>query len=189
MELRCIEPRSRVQGALPNGLAQGAPERSGRAFVRLALWGLIALPIYYGLVGRLVIRADILITLAAGVGLVWLIQRRLWLPAAGAAVAVAAAGPWLDGGALSALAVPVGYLLARHRPAFAPWGVAVMAAAANLWGSPHLLQAAALVLVAPLILMAAGRLGRWAPRGPGILFYVYYPAHLLLILVVLGPYG
>ncbi len=169
-------------------LADGGPERSGRAFRRLLIWAVIAEPVYYALTGKLVIRADILFVLAAGAGLVWLIRKRQWAALALAAAGIIAADRWLDGGALSVAAVAVGWMVTRHRPALAPWAVAATAVAANLWSSPGLPWAALAVFAAPLILWACQRLPA-APRGPRLFFYAYYPAHLLVILLALGAYG
>ena len=170
-------------------LAEDPGARSGRAFRRLLIWALVAAPVYYALVGRLVIRGDILFALAAGVGLVWLLQRRWFVAAAVAAVGLVLADRWIEGGALAAFALPAGVFAAR-RSALAAAGVTVLfGVAQNLWVSPDLPLAAVAVLGAPVIAFLALHLPFSALRLPGWAFYAYYPAHLLVILLVFGPYS
>ena len=134
------------------------------------------------------IRGDILFALAAGVGLIWLLERRWFIAAAVAAVGLVLADRWIEGGALAAFALPAG-LFAAKRSALAAAGVAALfAVAQNLWVSPDLPWAALAVLGAPVIAALALRLPFAAPRLPGWAFYAYYPLHLLAILLIFGPY-
>jgi hypothetical protein len=169
-------------------LAEQPDGRPGRAFRRLLIWAVAAEPVYYALVGRLVIRGDILFALAAGAGLIWLVQRRRWALALAAGAALILANPWLEGGALGAFGLLAGFLSARRSTLGAAWTIAGFAVVQNLVAAPGLPWAAAAVLAAPLIITATARLPTVLPRLPGWAFYAYYPAHLLVVLLVFGAY-
>jgi hypothetical protein len=174
---------------LASRLATGGPERALRSLRRLLIWGVIAQPVYLLLVGGVALRLDVLFTLAAGAGGVWLwrTRRRLWLVPLGAALALA--NPWLDGGALGAAAVVAcAILIERGRPWAAASVAALLVAASNLWLSPDQPPAAAAAFMAVPILAVGARIGRWVPRLPGWAFYAFYPAHLLAIWLAFGPY-
>lgn len=174
---------------LASRLAEGGPDRARRAFVWLAIWGAVAQPVYYALTGMLVIRADVLFTLALGVGAVWLIEKRWWIALGGVAMFAAFADRWLDGGALTAAAMAGAFILWRRgQTTLAIWTATGLMAVQNLWASPHEPWAAAAVFAAPLILLLSPYLSRVAPRAPRWAFYAFYPAHLLVIFLVFGPY-
>ena len=166
--------------------------RALRYLKRLAIWGLIAQPVYQWLLydgspGRL----NVLFTLMMGVGLIYLAQvatLRLALLAAGL---VMLGTFWLDGGAWMPLAQLAAWLLLSRSPS-RPWPamllMSAMAAAMNIhpeYGPWHVLIAA---LAIPLTVFLSPRLSARLPRMPGLMFYGFYPAHLAIILLVFGPY-
>jgi hypothetical protein len=171
-------------------LAEGDDARTVRALGRLFVWGAVAQPVYWLLSRNLGLRLDILFSLAAGVGLIWLLQTRRPILALLAAAALAPAAPWLDGGALTPLAMAGGWLLLRRRPD-RPWpAIALIVAASvahNLIATPDFWPGAVAVLAAPAILVVAARLPLGV-RLPGWVFYAYYPAHLAAIWLVFGAY-
>ncbi|MBS0297936.1 MAG: hypothetical protein JSR45_16640 [Proteobacteria bacterium] len=170
-------------------LASRPAGRSGRAAVRLLLWGAVAQVPYLLLVGGVALRLDVLFTLALGAGGVWLMQTgRAWALIPLGAVA-ALANPWLDGGGLGAAAVVASAaLLQRDRPVMGVLAAAACVAASNLIAAPDRLLAAAAVFAGPAIWLAARRLPP-PPRLPGWAFYAFYPAHLAVIWLVFGPLG
>jgi hypothetical protein len=175
---------------LANRLAAGPPARAGHAARRLLIWGLVALFPYLLLVAGFALRLDVLVTLAAGAAGVWLWRTRRWAWLALLAAATALLSPWLDGGALGAAAVLAGaILIERGRLRTAAVVVAGPVCAANLITSPDRPLAALLVLSALPMLVLARLVGRRIPRAPGWIFYAFYPAHLLVIWLVFGPYG
>lgn len=161
-----------------------------RALLRLLIWGLIAQPIYSLLERDLGIRADVLLNLALGVGLIWLWRRGLQAVAAaavltiGAAGAFGGAGAYLDGGVALPLAM-LGAAIVWPRSRAGAAGVIIAASVLhNYLAEPALWIAPVAVLAAAPILWLSPRLAKWAPRLPTHAFYGFYPAHLGLILAV-----
>ncbi len=174
---------------LASRMAAGGPDRARRAFIWLAIWAVVTEPVYYALTGMLVIRADVLFTLALGAGAVWLIEKRWWIPLAAVVLGAGLADRWLDGGALAVAAMAAAFaLLRKGHMTLAIWTVAGLMAVQNLWAAPQTPWAAVAVFAAPLILMLSPWVsGAW-PRLPRWAFYAFYPAHLLLIFLIFGPY-
>lgn len=174
---------------LASRLAERPEQRVRAAAVRLLVWGVVAQLPYLLLVGGVALRLNVLFTLAMGVGGFWLWRDKRFAWLAAAALGAAAINPWLDGGALGAAAVSMAAALTeRGRRTEAGLAAATLVAAANLLADPSRAWAAAAVFAALPILWLSQRLPR-APRLPGWLFYAFYPAHLALIWLILGPYA
>ena len=171
-------------------LANGDIDPGPRVLQRLVVWALVAQPIYTLLVGDLVTRASVLATLAVGVCLIMLLQRREYVWLFGAGVATVVGGYYLDGGAL----IPLGQLLAFvvlkrwSSPILAFILVASACAAGDLANNPGDWFAPALALCAIPVLCVSSKLACVTPRLPGWIFYAFYPAHLAIIYLWLGPY-
>jgi hypothetical protein len=175
---------------LVSRLATGGPALSGRLVRRLLLWGLIAQPIYWMLTRNLAFRLDVLFTLAGGAALVWLLERRRYGLAAGVGLLCVCAWPWLDGGGLAPIAMAAAWLLlARGRLWVGLAVITATSAAHNAWVMPGYWPAVAAVLVSPLLVVGIMALAPRVPRLPRWMFYAYYPVHLALILLILGPYA
>jgi hypothetical protein len=167
-------------------LAEGPLERNKRVLMRLLLWGIVAQPFYYALVGAFTLRLNILFTLAAGAGLVWLLRKRLQVPLFVGAVILLLGNLWLDGGALTPLGIVLAYAF-YERSSGAALAVVTFAAAANIALAGGSVAALA-VLGAPLLIFLSPRCAGFVPRVPGWVFYVFYPAHLAAIWMIFGPY-
>jgi hypothetical protein len=133
-------------------------------------------------------RANVLVSLAAGVVLIELIRREYYPALAIAIVALLAVHPWLDPGATA----PIGMVIA-----YATWqrnrwvGIAIVCALAALSDyiiAPYYPFAGLGVLATPLILFASPSLANVTPHLPRWTFYAFYPMHLLAIWLVYGAY-
>jgi hypothetical protein len=167
-------------------LAQGPLERNSRILLRLFVWGVVAQPIYYALVGALTLRLNILFTLAAGTGLVFLLRKQLYLPLVAGALILLIGYLWIDGGAFVPMGIVFAYALYERSPNAALAAVAFAAAAAILLAGGS--AGALAVLGAPLLILLSPRCASFVPRVPGWVFYVFYPAHLAAIWIIFGPY-
>jgi len=174
-------------------LCAAAPGRARRYLLRLVLWGLVAQPVYMMLLaGQPFMRLNALITLAAGVALIYLCEEGFHRLAVLAAVAYVAADSVMDGGAWMAVSIWLAWLVMRPRPDRRWAGLSVIALAAfgmtivhNHLPTGHAFYAG---LVPLIVVLASLRLSIDLPRLPGVWFYAFYPAHLALILVWYGPY-
>jgi hypothetical protein len=164
------------------------PEKLVRALRRLTLWGAISEPIYIALSVAIALRLDVLFSLAAGVLLLWLLGRRRYVWLAIACVVLAFGNRFLDGGALTPLAMLLGEFARRRSPWAAIWAIALAGIALNWVAEPQLWPAAFAALLAPPIFALSLMLRRFIPRLPMQVFYAYYPLHLAVIYLALGPY-
>jgi hypothetical protein len=148
---------------------------------RLAVWGLIAQPVYMLAFGVRPWTLNIFATLLLGLLAIWGWDQHRWWALA-AAFSIAAVQLWLPGvgpnyGVYGVLLCLVSYVLFQHKDQLAV-GHALLhvLASALLW--PVQIYALASL---PFIL--------WPPslhriRVRGSLFYAYYPAHLLVLILV-----
>jgi len=169
-------------------LADGGPERSERMLTRLLLWGIAAQPIYYALRDALTPgRQNVLLTLAVGVALVHCVRtRRHWWTALIVILSIAGAD-FLEGG-LTPFAMLGGTLLFR-KSRVAALALVVMVHATELLLISGFKPAGAVAALAALpIILISPAFTSIVPRLPGVFFYAIYPAHLLVILIVFGPY-
>lgn len=169
-------------------LAAGPLDRNLRLLVRLLLWGLVAQPIYYALVSNFTLRLNVLLTLAAGAGLVFLLRKRFYVPLILAAVVLIVGNFWLDGGALLPLGMLAAYAVYERSQIAALVIVTAAAAVNNQIATPGVLAAHLTVLVAPALILISPHLARFTPRMRGLVFYMFYPAHLLGIWLAFGAY-
>jgi hypothetical protein len=169
-------------------LAAGPPDRNLRLLLRLLLWGVIAQPIYYALVSNFTLRLNVLLTLAAGAGLVFLLRKRSYLPLIVVATALMLGNFWLDGGALLPLGLVAAYAVYERSQIAALVIVTVAAAANNQIATPGVWAAHLTVLAAPALVLVSPLFVRFTPRWRGLVFYLFYPAHLLGIWLLFGPY-
>ena len=169
-------------------LAAGGAERARRMLVWLAVAAVLSQPVYYALTANWPLRANVLVALAAGVALIELLRREYYVLLAAGIVLLLAADPWLDPGATAPVGMVAAYAVwPRSRAA----GVAILCALAaigDVFTAPQFPFAALAVLAAPVILIASPPLASITPRLPRWTFYVFYPAHLLAIWLVYGPY-
>ncbi len=152
-----------------------------RYALRLAIWGLIAQPIYMIAFGVRLWSLNIFATLLLGLLAIWGWDHRRWWAVA-LALSLAAVQLWLpavgpDYGLYGVLLCLTSFVLSRHREQLViSHGLLHVLAAAMLWPS----QVYALASI-PFIL--------WLPRLrlrrlPGWLFYAYYPAHLAVLVLI-----
>ena len=169
-------------------LADGPAGRLTRAIRRLLIWGAIAQPIYTAQSVAIALRLDVLFTLAAGLALIWLLRRGRYGTCAAACLALVFADRFFDGGALTPLAMMLGFLLMRRSVWAAIALMTLAAAVADFISVPGFALGALGVIFAPFLIGLSMRLRDTTPRLPMQAFYAYYPAHLLAIYVIFGPY-
>ncbi|MGB9666747.1 MAG: TraX family protein [Candidatus Cryosericum sp.] len=151
-----------------------------RYILRLALWGLIAQPVYMIAFGVKPWTLNILATLLLGLLAMWGWDRRRWWAVA-LALGLSAPQLWLpavgpDYGLYGVLLCLVSYLFFQHRDQLAlAHGTLHLVAGTLLW--PVQIYALASL---PFILWPP-RLRRW--HVPGLFFYAYYPAHLAVLVL------
>jgi hypothetical protein len=167
-------------------LAQGGPERSARMLVRLLLWGVVAQPIYYWLGGGFSLKLNVLLTLAIAVGLTYCVNTKRYFWAAAIVAPLPFVLDLLDGAA-TPLAMAAGCLLFRRSQTAALSLVVLAATIENLLSPPLDWAGAAATLAAVPIILLSPILTARVPRLPGIVFYAFYPLHLLAVLLLLGP--
>lgn len=155
-----------------------APELALRYLPRLAFWAAVSQPIYVWGFGEPWHHLNILVTLALGVAAAECVRRgRAWW--LGAAVAVAA-GALADYGPVGVAMVPLLAALARRDAFPAALACGPLAWLANDNGTGELMLANAACLGASLIALASLR-PLALPRLPGMAFYAFYPAHILML--------
>jgi hypothetical protein len=167
-------------------LAAGSPGRAERLFKRLVIWALLTQPIYQTLIAAFGFRLNVLFTLAAGVGLILLVARNYYLPAVVVAALLILGDRMLDAGALTPLAMLAAYLVYRRSFLGALAIITLSAAAHNFIDVPYAWIAVLSVMAAPALILLSPRLK--TPPIPPLAFYLFYPAHLLAIWLVFGPY-
>jgi len=169
-------------------LSDGGPDRSARMLARLLFWGVATQPIYHALIGALSPRLNVLFTLAVGVALIHLVRTRRYIWAILLAAPLPFVSDLIDSGAIPSVAM-LATALMLPRSQHAALAVMVLAAAANLSFGPgtNAWAGLATLAAAPLILLSS-RLAGKVPRFPGMLFYLFYPLHLLVIWLTFGPY-
>ncbi len=169
-------------------LAAGGPERARRMLWWLCITAVLTQPIYFAVTAHWPMRANVLVALAAGVGLIELIRREYYLTLAIAIAAVLALHPWLDPGATAPIGMAAAYVLwGRSRVA----GVAiicVLAALSDFYVASYYPLAALGVLGTPLFLLASPHVADLTPHLPRWTFYAFYPAHLFAIWLAYGAY-
>ena len=170
-------------------VADSTPDRAVRMLSWLVPWAFASQPIYQLLVIHFVIRANILVTLAVGVGLIYLLSRRFYFPLAMALLVLPFANNYLDGGALTAAGLVAAYALSQFDRNAALTTVTLAAMVSNLLLTPQTPEASLSVLAAPLIILVSPVFSTLCPRVPRAAFYAFYPAQLLVILLVFGPYS
>jgi len=152
-----------------------------RYVLRLAIWGLIAQPIYMIAFGVRLWSLNIFATLLLGLLAIWGWDHRRWWAVA-LALSLAAVQLWLpamgpDYGLYGVLLCLASFVLFQHKEQLViSHGLLHVVAGTIFWPS----QIYALASI-PFIL--------WPPRLrlrrlPGWLFYAYYPAHLALLVLI-----
>jgi hypothetical protein len=174
-------------------LADGPPQRAERMLGRLCVWALIAQVPYYLLTSGWGMRANILVTLAIGAALIVLWQRREKTPWAVVPIVAIVFGlpfadRWLDGGAFIPVAQLLGFMIYRRSADLALAIVVAVAAIQSLVSTPTMPLAALTTLGAGLLVWLSPRLTAITPRVPSLVFYAFYPAHLLAIWLLFGHY-
>lgn len=169
-------------------LRDGPPERSLRMLQRLLVWGLIAQPPYGALLGGLLVRLNVLFTLATGAVLIHLLKRGQTLFAGVMMILLVVVDPALDGGALTPFGQVAGFYAWPVSPLLALVLMTSAAALNNLLLLPSD-WIAVLATFAAIPIVLASRVAPGLPfRVPGIVFYAFYPAHLAVIWIAFGPY-
>jgi hypothetical protein len=145
-------------------------------------------PIYFAVTAHWPMRANVLVALAAGVGLIELARRQYYPALAIAVLAVLAAHPWLDPGATGPIGMLAAYAFWRRNRWVSIAIVCALAALGDYLIAPYYPFAGLGVLAAPVILAASSQVANVTPHLPRWTFYAFYPANLLAIWLVYGAY-
>lgn len=168
-------------------LSEKPEERSIRYLVRLTAWGVVAQIPYTVWTWNLGFHFNVLVTLAGGVGLIWMWVRdykplAICLACASLYIAAIYDLGWIDPSFMLAA-----YLLYKRSPAAAAICISALFASSLLYVRLHeWIGPAICLLVPPLVALSASfstRLGRL----PGWIFYAFYPVHIGLIYLFFGP--
>jgi len=169
-------------------LAAGGPERARRMLWWLCITAVLTQPIYFAVTAHWPMRANVLVALAAGVGLIELIRREYYPALAIAVLALLAVHPWLDPGATAPIGMAIAYATWRHNRWIGIAIVCALAAVGDYVTAPYYPFAGLGVLATPFILWASPQVATLTPHLPRWTFYAFYPAHLLAIWLVYGAY-
>jgi hypothetical protein len=169
-------------------LSGGGTDRCLRMLRRLLLWAAIAQPVYGALDGEIFSGLNVLFTLSLGASLVYLLERRSYLPAILLAGALPFFSGHLDGGAATPIGQALAYLCYRRSPAAALAIVTVTAMVQNFTLAPPSPEQVVMVLAAPAIVVIGTRLAGYVPALPRFAYYAFYSLHLAAIWIVFGPY-
>lgn len=169
-------------------LAAGGPDRARRILWWLCITAVLTQPIYFAVTANWTMRANVLVALAAGVGLIELARRQSYLALAIAILVVLVAHSWLDPGATGPIGMVAAYAFWRRNRWVGIAIVCVLAAVGDYVTAPYYPFAGLGVLAAPVILAASPLVADGTPHLPRWTFYAFYPAHLLAIWLVYGAY-
>ncbi len=167
-------------------------ERASGYIVRLLGWGLIAQPVYQALLVNVIDRLNIMFTLAAGVAIWMAADRRQWAALIVGIVGLLYFQDRMDFGGLVPVAIALAVPLARRTPIASLLLLGLAASLSPLSTNGNDWKEVALSFVGGLSAIAAYwfilRVNIRVQRQPGWFFYAFYPAHLLLIHMIFGPY-
>jgi hypothetical protein len=169
-------------------LAAGGPERGRRMLWWLCITSVLTQPIYIAVTAHEPMRANVLVSLAAGVVLIELIRRKYYPALVVAIVALLAVHPWLDPGATAPIGMAIAYATWQRNRWVGISIVCALAALSDYLMAPYYPFAGLGVLATPLILLASSSLSKVTPHLPRWTFYAFYPTHLLAIWLVYGAY-
>lgn len=174
-------------------------DRAEGYLIRLSLWAILSqLPFWLAFLAKShphnpVYQLNIMATLAIGTTLTILadhmeenglkVQMICW-PFALALLILASR---CDYGAFGAVAIPTLVYLARRSPVYAAVGCGILAALANaniLWGHQQLVGWVVFAAFGSAIAYRCLSTTATPWRLPGLFFYAFYPAHILLLLVL-----
>jgi hypothetical protein len=167
-------------------LASGDADRSKRILVRLLMWGVVSQLPYQLLFGEFSFQLNIFFMLAFGAALIHLIQIKFYMIMALAFIAIIYFSRRIDGSALIPISILIGYWLFQQSRAAAVIIVVLAAAMINL-NSPLHWQAVPTVLLSLPLIFFSPWFSSITPRAPTSYFYVFYPLHIILIWIFLGP--
>lgn len=168
-------------------LSEKPAERTNRYLIRLSVWAVVAQLPYSLWTINFGFHFNVLVTLALGVGLIW-----IWLkgyPVIAVLLAIASLIPAVlfDMGLVAVSIMLLGFVLYRNSPKSAMFAISLGYALEHLYARPHDLWAPALCMLSPFAVALCGLSPSRFFRLPGWMFYGFYPAHIALIFLAFGP--
>lgn len=160
------------------------PSRAAAYLKRLLPWAVVSQPVFV-LVGRDWLDGNIMITLAIGVTVVFLLERFRQSPSPVWVLGLLALLPiaWFcEFGILGAAMIPAMALIGARHVKAGLWATGPLGLVANIvpaW--PPLTWVDLAALASSLIMILSVNLNLRLPRLPSQAFYAFYPAHLLAL--------
>ena len=167
-------------------LAAGDVGRSKRVLVRLLMWGVLSQLPYQLLFGEFSFHLNIFFMLASGAALIHFLEIKSYMMTALALITVICFNQRIDGGALIPISILVGYWLFQQSRTAAIIIIVLASTVTNLNGPLHWQAVPTVLLSLPLIFFSPW-LSSITPRAPTFSFYAFYPLHMIVIWMFLGP--
>ena len=162
-------------------------ERSGRYLIRLGAWGVVSQLPYSAWTWDFGFHLNVMFTLGLGVAVIWAWARNFKPLAICLAGVTLYLGVIYDLGLIDPSFMFAGYLLYKRSPGAAIHCVSVLFAATYFYVRPHDWIAPAICMLVPSTLYISSTFSSRLTRLPGWGFYAFYPVHIGLIYVIMGP--
>lgn len=163
------------------------PRLSTSYLTHLTLWAFIAQPVFV-FAGKHWHELNILFTLCLGVAIVWgmqLLAASKTVSATLVLVGGAVSAFFVDYGPFGVMMIPAISLVAGNNVRKGAWWCGLLGVLSNMTPTaPYFGPCASCALFASVVALASLRFRFKLPRLPKILFYAYYPAHILLLSLI-----
>jgi hypothetical protein len=165
---------------------------ASRYLIKLIACGLISQPLYLNLLANAVERLNVMFSLAAAIGLWWMVDRRYWLAFIVGIGALIYTQSSMEFGGIVPISLALAVPLAKRKPIIFLLLISIVNSTASQVNSGFdaalflkLYLGSSFVL---LFYWLVARTQGEAYRVPWYVFYACYPMHFCLIYLIFGPY-